>query len=171
MNPGVLQPEESKILVARSHFCCCCRDDSRMKRQRPWVSSVLMLFGSAPAPYITNTTDAAGFRGYWQCSGLCSKAACEAPGPRVPWRNLHHHLISAANARVLKVISHQKKNHCNAALGHQKPPVLWTRSRNWWPQRGDRREWVCHRNWIRANWWYYSLGYAGLVTNHSAMEQ
>lgn len=130
MNPGVLQPEESKILVARSHFCCCCRDDSRMKRLRPWVSSVLMLFGSAPAPYITNTTDAAGFRGYRRCSGLCLKAAREAPGPKVPRRNLHRHLVSAAKARVLKVISHQKKkkkekkDHCDAALGHQKPPVL-----------------------------------------------
>lgn len=50
-------------------------------------------------------------------------------------------------------------------------PKRRTHSCNWWPQRGDRREWVCHRNWIRANWWYYSLGCAGLVTNHSAMEQ
>lgn len=76
-----MQPKE-KLLPGRLLALASplSRRQRRMKPARPWVSSVLVVFGSTPPPYITNAINSPVCR----CS-RCSELTLKAP--KVPLRN------------------------------------------------------------------------------------
>lgn len=85
------------------------RRQRRMKWARPWVSSVLVVFGSTPPPYITNAINSQVCR-CSRCSELTLKASSPQNSPKIS----NHCLISWKQL----VILHWKKLS-DAALRHQ----------------------------------------------------
>lgn len=168
MDPEPCSRRKSSFLAACSHLRPRCRDGSAEWSQRVRGCRLFWWFLARRRRLTSQTPLILRSAGAHDVLSWLWKP----PVPKVPLRNptiVSFRENSWRTYFFLLVILHWKKMMWCCF----KTPnlLLHTLPCNWWPQWGDHTEWLCHRNWIRANWWYYSLGCAVLATNHSATEQ